>query len=364
MVKYRQRECIAKFKKTIYLCIISILIIPDSQICAQKNLWPDTPVNALSINDFEYLNRKNNLYNELLKYHDPLLYVCPFPHFNPVKKRSIELQNGEGKKGYWLEGQLSHRFVLYKGKYYKKTFLRKIRVTLDVGFLLRMTRDSSSPLLPTNNDVGLGADYLISNINNIENLKKPKVWIKAQIHHYSNGQSNPFYFNSTIKRNNYSNGDFSTNYFQAVLHAAKKTKSGNLTTLAAGYQRELNIGKPLIFSPELIYSYGRNRLLLNFQWIQEPVYKVISKDNISSFIIRRQFGYRTEFQYILDNNLSRYPYNKKYRTGWHNYFYYMPWVTNEVGFIFHTYIGRDYLNIRFDDIITTFQLGIIVKPNR
>jgi hypothetical protein len=355
---------ISKFNKTIYLCIISILIIPGTDTFSQENLWPDTSANAFSSSDFEFLNRKNNVYNELLKYHDPLLYVSPFPHFTPVKKRSVELQNGEGKNGYWLEGQLSHRFILYKGKYYTKTFLRKIRITLDAGFLIRMTRDSSSPLLPGNNDVGLGADYLISKLDNIETLNKPKIWVKAQIHHYSNGQSNPFYLNSIIKRNNYSNGDFSTNYFQVLLQAAKKTKSDNLTSLAAGYQREINIGKPLIFSPELTHSYGRNRLLLNFQWVKEPIYKVIVRKKISTFTIKRQFGYRTEFQYILDNNLSRYPPNKKYRTGWHNYFNYMPWVTNEVGFIFHTYTGRDYLNIRFDDIVTTFQLGIIVKANR
>lgn len=68
-----------------------------------------------------------------------------------------------------------------------------------------------------------------------------------------------------------------------------------------------------------------------------------SKDNISTFTIRRQFGYRTELQHISGNNLSRYPFNKKYRTAWH-YIYYTPPLTNEVGFIFHTYTGRNYLN--------------------
>jgi hypothetical protein len=41
----------------------------------------------------------------------------------------------------------------------------------------------------------------------------------------------------------------------------------------------------------------------------------------------------------------------------------MPSVTNEVGFIFHTYAGRDYLNIRFDDVIFAGELGVYVKFN-
>jgi hypothetical protein len=41
----------------------------------------------------------------------------------------------------------------------------------------------------------------------------------------------------------------------------------------------------------------------------------------------------------------------------------MPSVTNEVGFIAHSYLGRDYLNIRFDDIVFVAELGIYVIFN-
>ena len=41
----------------------------------------------------------------------------------------------------------------------------------------------------------------------------------------------------------------------------------------------------------------------------------------------------------------------------------MPSVTNEIGFMLHTYVGRDYLNIRFDDIILLGELGLYFRFN-
>jgi hypothetical protein len=263
-------------------------------------------------------------------------------------KRPIELQNGEGENGYWLEGQLSHRFVLYKGKYYSNQFLQKLRLTFDAGFLIRMTRDSSSPLLPGNNDIGFGADILLTNIKNIERENKPKVWLKTQIHHYSNGQSSRFYSDPAIKRNNYRNGDFSTNYLQAVLQTATKLGSGGLFSLGFGYQYDLPLFGPLVMNQELNNSYGRNKLVANLQFVRPPVEKPIMKDHHEVGVDRR-------------SQLDDFRHTNKYRLGWHNYLYFIPSITNEVGFQLHTYFGRDYLNIRYDDVILTAQLGIIVK---
>ena len=35
-----------------------------------------------------------------------------------------------------------------------------------------------------------------------------------------------------------------------------------------------------------------------------------------------------------------------------------------VGFLIHTYAGRDYLNIRFDDIVFIGQLGLYMRINK
>jgi hypothetical protein len=42
----------------------------------------------------------------------------------------------------------------------------------------------------------------------------------------------------------------------------------------------------------------------------------------------------------------------------------MPAITNEVGFMVHTYVGRDYLNIRYDDIVWIGELGLYMRINK
>lgn len=39
-------------------------------------------------------------------------------------------------------------------------------------------------------------------------------------------------------------------------------------------------------------------------------------------------------------------------------------ITNEVGFMIHTYLGRDYLNIRFDDIVFIAEAGLYMRINK
>ena len=40
-------------------------------------------------------------YHDILRYHDPIMYLA-FPIIKPVKDRPLELENVEGKNGYWL----------------------------------------------------------------------------------------------------------------------------------------------------------------------------------------------------------------------------------------------------------------------
>jgi hypothetical protein len=71
---------------------------------------------------------------------------------------------------------------------------------------------------------------------------------------------------------------------------------------------------------------------------------------------------RTELEYIVDD-LSKWRSSNLQRWGAHAYLTYMPSVTNEVGLMAHGYYGRDYLNIRFDDVVFIGELGIYVKFN-
>jgi hypothetical protein len=317
----------------------------------------------------------NNL-QQIFGYHDPILYLSPFPKFSSLQQRNLPLQDGEGLKGYWLEGNITHRITMYRGKYYSRRFWARSRITFDAAFMLRMTRDKSSPLLPTSDDVGFGIDYLLTDINKIESPAATTLYLKAQIHHYSNGQASPFFSSTSPNRNNYKNGDFSTNYLRVMLYGMKQNALNHIYSAGLGYQREINIGGPLTLSDELASAYGLNRVLLNLQWTRRARFSLaqLSKDEKKKFPnnktgttiknARTQWIWRSEFAYILDKDLSLYPYTKKYRLGVHNYLTWMPWVTSDVGVVFHNYYGRDFLNIRYDDVIQTYQLGLVMNFNK
>ena len=304
-------------------------------------------------------------YHEALGYTGPIMHLV-YPVIKPIVDRKVDLLEGEGKDGYWLEGQFGHRFAIYKGKYYSAPVFQRLRATLDVSLQSILTRDQSSPILPFNTKLGWGLDYLLSSL---QELKKDKgmIWTSVQFHHYSNGQADTFFIESPFKRNNYRSGNFSTNYWRALLHHAVNKK--NLLITSVGFQKEIDIGGPLGSATELKNYYGDGRILFQLNWIKKPELKTnhfVERENGEprkvDKDIRRQIGFRVELEYIT-GNLSEFPSDNKYRLGWHNYITYMPSVTNEVGFIAHTYVGRHYLNMRFDDIVFAGGLGLYFNFN-
>lgn len=317
----------------------------------------------------EHPNYAMDRYHDILRYHDPFMYLT-YPVVKPIVERRVPLEDGEGKNGYWLEGNFAYRFAIYRGKYYSYRFFQRMRPTLDVDLLLRLAKDNSSPLLPSNNKIGLGLDFLLSGLDQLQQQNSALVWTTLQLHHYSNGQADSFFIDNPVKRNNYVNGDFSTNYYKILLNIASSSKQKNILTTSIGYRREIDLKGPLSSSKQLDRYYGTDRLLFNFQWVQEPNIVTVKYQNRATAELdtvtlekRRQISFRTELEYIL-NGVSQFQSEKKRRLGWHNYLTYMPSVTNEVGLMLHTYLGRDYLNIRFDDIVFVGELGVYVKFNK
>ena len=317
---------------------------------------------------FDTLNYPLKTYHKILQYNDPMLYVSIFPIFNQAKSRTIPLKEGEGKNGYLLEGNLFHRLPLYKGHYYSPKVARRMRVTFDAGFTVRMTKDNSSPLLPNNNRFGLGLDYLLYSTKDQVNLYRNfYLWLSFQIHHYSNGQSdNGFYESIEPLRNKYKNGDFSTNYARLSVFGSKEVFSSSLLSGSISYQHDMAMGGALKLSPELKKSYGLNNLLLTFQWLIRSQYGVSDPSVTKTRNIKniKQLAYRLETSYILDKDLSLFPSDNKYRFGINNYFTYYPWAKGTIGLFAKYYFGRDYLNIRFDDIVNSYQLGLVVDMSR
>jgi hypothetical protein len=343
------------------LLFISAWLFTGSYLYAQKHLWADS---------FNIKSTALNKWHDLLRLHDPVLYLAPLPQVFSLHKRNIQLLEGEGKKGYWLEGNLTQRFVLARWNEHHRPVWQRMRITFDAGISTRMTRDSSSPLLPNNNRFGFGYDLLLHDVKKLNDTRKPDFWITAQIHHYSNGQAGRFFIDTNKVRNNYRSGDFSTNYIRVLLMRTKRNKRNNLFSTGIGLQREINIGGPLVLSDELTKYYGRNRLLFNYQWIRHPQTAkkaVVNKSGNDAYDVpsfkKWMIIYRSEMEYIVDN-VSLYPYSNKYRFGWHNYFSYFFNAENDLGLTAHTYLGRDYLNIRFDDPVFIVQFGIVIRPIR
>ena len=337
-----------------------LLLLFAFTVQAQRYIWsPD----SLAVDNPNYAMDR---YHDVLRYHDPIMYLA-FPIIQPVVDRQVELENGEGKDGYWLQSHFAYRFNIYKGKYYSAPILQRMRFTLDASLLSRLTRDDSNPLLPFNNKFGLGLDFLLSSLNGLKKEKATLLWTTLQLHHYSNGQADSFFIENPIQRNNYRSGDFSTNYGRILLNLGSIASDKSIMITSIGYQHELDPGGPLSRSKELDRYYGDSRLLFTFQWAQKPKlttneYKNLASPEKSKVTVERrhQLGFRTELEYIL-GNLDNYPGENKYRIGWHNYLTYAPAVTNEVGFMAHTYLGRDYLNMRFDDVVFVGELGLYLK---
>lgn len=312
-------------------------------------------------------NTRMNRYHGILRYHDPIMYVA-FPVIEPVVDRPIPLQNGEGEKDYWLEGNFAYRFTLFKGKYYTYPLFQRVRPTIDFELTPRLTRDDSNPLLPINNKFGLGLDFLLSGLRGLSKEKTTLLWTTFQLHHYSNGQADSFFIEGPAKRNNYRSGDFSTNYWRGLLHISR-TGYKHVVTGSIGYRQDVDLGGALSRTTELDQNYGEQRALASFQFINRSrqtmathLNRATTEEDIVKVQRQRQWLYRAELEYIL-GDLTRYTRNNKHRLGWHNYLAYLPSVNGEVGFILHTYVGRDYLNIRFDDVVFIGEAGLFLRFN-
>jgi hypothetical protein len=348
---------ITYIKKELIFLLVSLTFLTGY---SQRYIW--TP-DSLSGSDPNYGMER---YHDILRYHDPIMYLA-FPIIRPIVDRPLNLVDGEGKNGYWLAYHFGYRFSIFKGKYYSLPFLQHLRFTLDANLSGRLTRDDSNPLLPFNNKFGVGLDFLLSRLKMLTKEKANLVWITLQLHHYSNGQADSFYIDNPVHRNNYMSGDFSTNYGNVMLNFGRSSRDKSILITSIGYQQDLNLGGPLERSKEMERYYGDSRLLFSLHWAQKPQLRAVDYSDFStpqrekiSVVRRRQVGFRIELEYIL-GNLDSFPSSSKYRIGWHNYLTYAPSVTNEVGFMAHTFVGRDYLNMRFDDIVFVGELGLYLK---
>ena len=319
----------------------------------------------------------------------PVSYVSPLLlRFTPLRKRNVDLQFGEGQKGYILEGVTDLQFLLGQGRPTSNHFWQTTRFTLHYAPAVRMTYDNSSNLLPTNQKIGLQFDKVLwdnytknSLFNNrslaldnekIDFWKREKdplqiVYLTAFAMHYSNGQPEGVWYNNdpSFNRNDYLSGDFSTNMISVSATYARFYK--NLFSVNLGYQNDANWFGPFVYIREQNARYGHHRITGFAQWLSKPLRHplratatVVGSDG-NYYVVDKKWEWkiRSEWEYIL-GNLKNYP-GKKYRLNTHLFIEGMPLRSRAVGYIAHFYLGRDYFNIRYDDPIFSTMLGISLK---
>jgi hypothetical protein len=298
---------------------------------------------------------------------------------------------GEGVNGYILEGITDLNFILNQGRRQQAHWKQTTRIAFKYAPGLRMTEDNSSNLLPTNQKVGFQFDKVLwdsytnvifteSEGSTSRNERKNFFVDKAPLHslnftfiamHFSNGQPDGSYRSVDSARNDYIKGDFSTNLLQPSFTYNYYTKKRQLLSVNLGYQKDLNIGGPLAFLDVQHQRYGENRIIGYLQWRSMPrthwlgLTKDVKGTDGHNYRIHRkwEYRYRWEFEYIL-GDLSKFKRSQDYRFNWHLYLEAQPMRSRAVGYVFHLFRGRDYFNIRYDDITWVAHVGLSFTINR
>lgn len=345
---------------------------------------------------------------------EDLNYVTS-PMVQSIGKRSIELNEGEGANGplQLLEANLGFRIPLAMGRKSSVARWRRMRFTFDYAANFRMTLDNSKPLTPWSNRVGFGYDF-----NFWDNYSKEKwAWkqgcidenhpidvpnatkdlnsmnLRVLIHHYSNGQPEGFYYypdaplDSVRKRNDYTSGDFSTNYLDILLSwnsvniSPKNPKRKHeMITWSIGYRWDIGSADGLFaYSAEQNNSYGRHRFRAEFDYRTGPWSRNTSKwtqQGNECYLMKRTFElhWRTAFEVITDRDLGNFQANlltsngdldqRNFRWNVRSQIELAPMNSRALGFMLMAYYGRDYLNIRYDDIVWSVQLGLTFHLNK
>lgn len=322
-----------------------------------------------------------------------LTYASVLPFAVPLGERRIPLRPGEGASSNFnlIEAKFDFRFPLVMGRK-GQGFLRFVKFTFDYEGNFRMTLDDSKPLTPGNNKVGIGANlslfnrytgFIFSSKTKKENCNyndsDKQLWFLNtlfQLHHYSNGQPSGFYYypdpmDSTFYRNDYISGDFSTNYLYSELTFGFYPKNKHsLHQFSAGYRIDDGIeNSAFVYAEQQKKTYGQRRLLIKYDFRSGPSpfmffggFKL--KQDGNYYKARRMVEYhlRGEMEIIMDDvstfvpNLESFSY--PFRVGFKGYFEINPLSHRSMGYFVSAFFGRDYMNIRYDDIIISLQAGI------
>lgn len=338
--------------------------------------------------NYRYVTNDNSFFGEMQrtwKANQAINYCTPFGFLAPVGTRRVALREGEGIKNlYLLEANMDHRYTLNMGRPHAPAWRRRTRTTFDYKVNFRMTLDDSSPIVPYSNDVGISVESAIwdsyrgsiftdklrfnfvsyDSMLNMGYRKHSFITALFQLHHYSNGQEpgSTYTDNNLETRNDYRKGDFSTNYLRARLTWSKVNLTNNsLFNIGIGFRADMGSTDGMfVYTAAQDSAYGKRRMELMLNWYSR-IYttKALFRNRENKW----QLHLRADGDLILDKNLQNFVPNlvnstKNYRLGTNVFAEIRPLSHRTIGYIFHFYYGRDYMNIRYDDIVWSASLGL------
>ena len=330
---------------------------------------------------------------------EKISYFCPLPLIKNQIEPAIPFRNGEGINGkYVFEANLYCQVPIAMGRNQGSHFMQTSRITFDFGFNIRMSQENSSPLVPNNNVIGFTIEKKVYNsytkndvagrrANNFsfenwyeKNLALHDVSVNLTVHHYSNGQQDSLFVNTTqngipVRRNNYKSGDFSTNYINAGVTYSYLNKNRNLFSANLAYQFDGTFFGPLSFTEEQKDSYGQHRIMsfLQYRLLGKPKatasphqsYDVANDQrNPVTLNYYREYVIRWESEYIIGSMANYISTEDKHRFNQHLYLHYTQPNWRALGFVVHAYYGRDYSNVRYDMPIFALMVGISINLNK
>lgn len=360
-------------------------------------------LNTFLVADAQSVPEKKPLVNWYEDYSDSTVYTAmqrimngllPVSYFSlktftvhPVN-RILPLREGEGKNGYLLEGQIDQVFPLMWNRNQENHFWQTSRLSFRYAPALRMSEDDSHVIIPTNQKVGAQLDKVVWDNQTRYIIFAPRghkydykdnykwmqgneplkmLQLQANLMHFSNGQRSGVYATSSdsvIRRNDYTKGDFSTNYFNAMLIYSRYHYS--LLSAGLGYQEDL--GTPdgtFSYVMQQERRYGRHRFLGLLQYRTRPFSNPLSRhirfydpgtDKYYKVDRQIELRFRLETEYIV-GDLSDFKRSKDYRMNTHFFAELNFFRSRSFNVFLHGYYGRDYFNIRYDDIIWAVHFG-------
>jgi len=375
------------------------------------------PPNQLDVSEY----RPNNDTTVYYAIHTMFRAMEPFSYFSviPIQRQlldDLQPKRPDEADRADIETNMYMSLTILRGRGNHKDWQQASKLSFVYWSQIRIARQTSGPILPPTNSFGLKFNYApwdnfrkwcLKGLGEEEKNKLQKdlesgfmsrngkfdyrnFWkeqdsttfqlltLQTSLMHYSNGQGSGFFVDSLRLRHDYLNGDFSTNFVQFMASHHWAWPGGQIYSMSGGWRGDFQIAKKLFqFTDEQKLSYGRSRFLLNLQYVTRPLKAWNLKNRVSvEFPERKKYHLkelinlqlRTEMVFITDDlsdwrRVGMVESDNKYRFSIRTSLKVNILRNRNFGLLFQHYYGRDYHNIRFDNVIHIFHAGLNFKFN-